>query len=461
LVFKNYGVSDGLQSNEFKVQAFCKSSSGMMYFGGVNGFNQFFPDSIQTVSFDPPLVITNFQVFNKDVHIAINKKDPSPLTKSINETKAIKLPYSSTVFSFEFASLNYTSSEKKQYAYMLEGFDKDWNKVGTTRMATYTNLNPGKYIFKVKGLNNEGGWSSKNIAIELTITPPFWLKWWFRLLAILGIAGVAIAFYKFRINIIKSQKIKLQQLVDQQTRQLIQSTKDAEQVNIELERKNRELEQFAYVASHDLQEPLRTTSSFVELLQKQYQGKLDERADKYFTYILEASGRMKLLIKSLLDYSRIGNKKELEEVDCNKTLREVLADLGVAINNADADIEHEQLPVINGYSTEIKQLFQNLIINAVKFQKKGVSPQIKISVEEIKDSWRFAFADNGIGIEKQHSEKIFQIFQRLHTRAEYEGSGIGLSHCKKIVELHGGKIWMNSIPTQGATFYFTIPQNKR
>ena len=242
----------------------------------------------------------------------------------------------------------------------------------------------------------------------------------------------------------------------QQTQQLVQSTKAAEQANIDLERKNKELEQFAYVASHDLQEPLRTTSSFVELLMQQYQDKLDERADKYFTYILEASDRMKLLITNLLDYSRIGSEKELEEVDCDKTLHEVLDDLGAAINDAKANIQRHRLPVIIGYPTEIKQLFQNLIINAVKFQKKGVSPQIKISVEKIKDIWQFKFEDNGIGIEKQHSEKIFNIFQRLHTRTEYEGSGIGLSHCKKIVELHKGKIWVESTYGEGSTFNFTL-----
>jgi len=234
---------------------------------------------------------------------------------------------------------------------------------------------------------------------------------------------------------------------------------ETDYANKELERKNKELEQFAYIASHDLQEPLRTTSSFVEIIQKQYRGQLDQRADKYFNYILEASDRMKLLIKNLLDYSRIGSKKELEQVDCNKTLHDVLADLGVAINNAKADIQHKPLPVINGYPTEIKQLFQNLIINAVKFQKKGVAPQIRISVEKIEDNWQFAFEDNGIGIEKEHSEKIFNIFQRLHTRAEYEGSGIGLSHCKKIVELHKGKIWVVSEPGEGSTFHFTIQAN--
>ncbi|MEO6721027.1 MAG: PAS domain S-box protein [Ferruginibacter sp.] len=229
--------------------------------------------------------------------------------------------------------------------------------------------------------------------------------------------------------------------------------------NNQLELKNKELEQFAYVASHDLQEPLRTISSFVELIQKQYKGKLDINADKYLSFIAQSSDRMKVLIKNLLDYSRIGAKKELEQVDCNQMMHEVLADLGAAINDANAEIHHNRLPVISGYPTEIKQLFQNLIINAVKFQKKGVAPQIKISAQRTKDTWEFSFQDNGIGIEKQHREKIFNIFQRLHTRSEYAGSGIGLSHCKKIVELHNGKIWVESVPNEGSTFNFTIQAN--
>jgi len=460
--FKNFGITDGLQSNEFR-QSYCKSRSGLMYFGGINGFNEFNPDSIKETKFDPPLAITDFRIANKEVSVAINEKDPSPLKKNITETSDITLSYKSSDFSFEFASLNYVPTEKKQYAYMLKGFDKNWNEVGTKRTATYTNLDPGEYIFKVKGLNNEGEWSSRTISIKLTITPPFWLTWWFKTLAIIFILGAFIAFYRIRIAITRKRERELQQQVEDRTHQLahaIEEERTARQetdyANKELERKNKELEQFAYVASHDLQEPLRTTSSFVELIQRQYQGKLDQRADKYFNYILEASDRMKLLIKNLLDYSRIGSKKELEEVDCNKTLHDVLADLGVAINDAKADIQHHPLPVIKGYPTEIKQLFQNLIINAVKFQKKGVPPQIKISVEKIKDTWQFAFKDNGIGIEKQHSTKIFDIFQRLHTRAEYEGSGIGLSHCKKIVELHHGKIWVESEANQGSTFYFTI-----
>lgn len=256
------------------------------------------------------------------------------------------------------------------------------------------------------------------------------------------------------------EMIGLYKKLKNETEKTIQNSEaNLELKNVELERKNKELEQFAYIVSHDLQEPLRTTSSFSALIKKQYHGQLDEKADKYFNYIQEASDRMKILIKNLLDYSRIGNNKELECVDCNKILENVMADLGTAIAETHATIKWDELPVITGYPTEIKQLFQNLITNGIKFRKKEVIPEINISVQKYEGFWQFAVKDNGIGIDEKHNEKIFIIFQRLHTRSEYEGSGIGLSHCKKIVELHKGRIWVESKPGEGSTFYFTIREN--
>lgn len=224
----------------------------------------------------------------------------------------------------------------------------------------------------------------------------------------------------------------------------------------ELEMKNKELEQFAYVASHDLQEPLRTTSSFIELFKEKYQGQLDEEADTMLGFITQASERMKILIADLLDYSRIGRKIVIQDVNLNRLLEDVLDDLSTFIQETNADIRILPMPVIRGYQTEIKQLFQNLIMNAIKFRKKGMAPVIKIKPEKKPGFWQFSVSDNGIGIDEKHKERIFIIFQRLHTRDEYEGSGIGLSHCKKIAELHGGKIWVESVPGEGSTFYFTI-----
>jgi len=235
--------------------------------------------------------------------------------------------------------------------------------------------------------------------------------------------------------------------------------KKVRQRTAEMDSKNKELEQFAYVASHDLQEPLRTTSGFVELLQKQYKGRLDGNADKYLDYIVQASDRMKTLIKDLLDYSRIGREKESKEVDGNKLLNEVLADLHNIIKESGAIIRKEPLPVLNAYPTELKLLFQNLLTNSIKFHRPGIPPEITIRATKEKGFWKFSFLDNGIGIEKPFLERIFIIFQRLHNRTEYEGSGIGLAHCKKIVELHGGAIGVESTPGEGSDFFFTISRD--
>jgi light-regulated signal transduction histidine kinase (bacteriophytochrome) len=235
------------------------------------------------------------------------------------------------------------------------------------------------------------------------------------------------------------------------------SDANLETQNKELERKNKELEQFAYVASHDLQEPLRTTSSFVDLLQKQYKGQLDEKADRYMNYIIQSSERMKMLISDLLTYSRIGIQTGTDQVDLNLVLNEVLDDLRCTISETQTEITAVKLPVIKGYYSELKQLFYHLISNSIKFRKKDTPPKINVWAMQRNDSWQFGFSDNGIGIAREHGDRIFVIFQRLHTRSEYLGSGIGLSHCKKIVELHKGKIWLESEPGMGSTFYFTIP----
>src|SRR5690606_15128867 len=199
--FHNYSIADGLQSHEFK-QASLKSRSGKMYVGGINGFNEFVADSIKDIEYDPNLVITELQLFNKPVSVKVNDKDDSPLEAHINETKSITLTHEQSVFSFEFASLNYTSPGRKNYAFMLTGFDKDWNYIGTKRTATYTNLNPGKYTFKVKGQDNFGNWSDKTISLEVIITPPFWKTNWFKIVILLVLVGTATTVYRIRMGMI-------------------------------------------------------------------------------------------------------------------------------------------------------------------------------------------------------------------------------------------------------------------
>ena len=229
----------------------------------------------------------------------------------------------------------------------------------------------------------------------------------------------------------------------------------------QLESKNKELEQFAYIASHDLQEPLRTVSSFVDLLIEDHGSQLDSDADTYLHYISEASQRMTQLIKGLLDYSRIGSQSTLSEVDCSQLMVDISKDLEVVIVEMQAEVTWADLPCFVTYANELRQLLQNLISNAVKFHRPGVRPQVTVSAHQEGTVWRFTVADNGIGIDAQYRDRIFMIFQRLHTRQEYEGTGIGLAHCKKIVDLLGGTIWVESEPGQGSRFHFTVVDHRR
>lgn len=233
---------------------------------------------------------------------------------------------------------------------------------------------------------------------------------------------------------------------------------ELEDQNKKLKVMNRELEQFAFVASHDLQEPLRSLISFTELLQKEYYSQIDENGTRYMDFIIQSSKRMQNLVKALLDYSRLGKEPVVSQVDCNELMKEVLSDMSLAIKESKAVITINQLPVIHAYRVELRLLFQNLLSNAVKFRKEGVPVNIEVSAKKQINEWLFSVADNGIGISEENTYKIFTIFKRLHNRNEYEGAGIGLSHCKKIVELHGGHIWVNSRPGEGSTFYFTIPK---
>ncbi len=243
-----------------------------------------------------------------------------------------------------------------------------------------------------------------------------------------------------------------------------QNERTLQQLNEQLQKRaselvasNEELEQFAYIASHDLQEPLRMITGFLTRLEKKYHDQLDEKAQQYIWFAVDGAVRMRQIILDLLEYSRMGRAdNNVEKIDTTELLKKVIQMHEGMIGESDAAIIVGDLPVIHASRVPMEHVFSNLISNAIKYRKEGVQPLIKISAEDRKDSWQFSVADNGIGIRQEFFHKIFVIFQRLHNKEEYSGTGVGLAICKKIVENHKGHIWVESEPEKGSTFYFTI-----
>ena len=229
-------------------------------------------------------------------------------------------------------------------------------------------------------------------------------------------------------------------------------------VAAELERSNNDLEQFASIAAHDLQEPLRMVASYTQLLAERYEGQLDEKARKYIAYAVDGAVRMQRLVNDLLTYARVGTRgNPIEPTDAGRVLGQAIGDLATAIEESRAVVTHEELPLVRADASQLRQLFQNLLANALKFRSEEV-PRVHVSARDEGRDWVFAVRDNGIGIDRQYAERVFVVFQRLHTRRDYPGTGIGLALCKRIVERHGGRIWFESEPGKGSTFLFTVPK---
>jgi PAS domain S-box-containing protein len=245
----------------------------------------------------------------------------------------------------------------------------------------------------------------------------------------------------------------LEELVEQRTAEL-------KKMADELTRSNKDLKEFAYVVSHDLKEPLQVIKGFLMLFEKRYKDKLDEKANEIIRFTVDGAKRMQELIKDLLEYSQVGNRgKEFKPTDCSLILNKAISNLKVSIEESRAVVTHDTLPMVMADAIQLSSLFQNLIGNAIKFHGSE-APMVHISTERKGDEWLFSVRDNGIGIDPKFADRIFAVFQRMHSSDEYPGTGIGLAICKKIVEHHGGRIWVESEPGKGATFYFTIPERQ-
>ncbi|MDQ6901921.1 MAG: response regulator [Bacteroidota bacterium] len=469
--FKNYGVVDGLQGNEFKEQAFCKSGAGEFYFGGNNGFNSFYPDKIAVAPFEPSLFLTDFRLSNKEVPVATSAIN-SPLQKDITETKSLTLPYNNAVIEFEFASLNYTSSEKKRYEYMLEGFENTWIESGARRYADYTNLDPGTYTFKVRGLNNNGQWASNTVSLELIITPPFWLTWWFKLSVSILIIGSAILFYRRRIRRVNSQKKALEKQVKERTTQLHYSTQEEQKARMQAEKAKHEAEKanqaksvFLATMSHEIRTPMNGVIGMSSLLAET---SLTEQQREYANTITTCGESLLNVINDILDFSKIesGNMElEKEDFDLRLCIEDVLDIFGTKAATLGLDLIYKidgNVPLqIVGDDLRLRQVLTNLVSNAMKFTHKGevfIAVQLLSAEESEEVTLKFEVKDTGIGIPADKLNRLFKAFSQVDstTTRKYGGTGLGLAISDKLVSLMNGELNVESKIGEGSTFSFTM-----
>jgi signal transduction histidine kinase/ligand-binding sensor domain-containing protein len=493
--FKNYNLSDGLQGKNFTRNSCFTSSKGEILFGGPNGFNIIQPDSLFDNPNIPPIVITGLTIFNKPVKVG---EPGSPLLLDISQSDKIVLSYRQSVFSLEFVALDYTAPTQNQYAYYLEGFEHDWNYIGTKHSATYTNLDPGNYVFHVKGSNNDGKWDEKGVSLQISITPPYWKTWWFKLIVLIFIVILIRSYVGMRTYLISKNNVRLEAQVKERTKELdlknellVQQTNDLNETNVlieerqqqieeqaeelmtqkdELERINSELQEinvtkdkFFSIIAHDIKNPFLTILGYSELLQNNFSRWSEDKKIQIVNLLDTTSKNIYELLENLLQWST-SQRGAIEFIPEKYRLTEEINYVIMLFKNS---ADEKEIKIVFDVTDEnifvhvdvrmLHTILRNLINNAVKFTNRGGLVEVVAGVD-----CKFAFIkviDNGVGISAENLDKLFRIDSHHNSEGtnKEKGTGLGLILSKEFVEKHGGKIWVESEEGVGSTFNFTLP----
>jgi signal transduction histidine kinase/streptogramin lyase len=433
----HYGRGSGLIELEGAANSAHEDAEGTLWFGTGAGVVRYARE-LETTSDVPPLIYIEELTQNGTTLAA----DAPPSARRFrNGTVRIS-----------FASPSFRDETAIRFRYRLAGSDTAWSAATPDRSITFAGLSPGRYRFEV--VARQGNiQSSRPAAVDFVVLPTLWQTLWFRLTMLALLLGVTASVPALRARRLERERRRLEGLVAKHTRELAEK-------NARLEQSNRDLEHFAYVASHDLQEPLRKIQAFSDRVNSHYAERLDDRGRDYLSRMVNAAARMQNLIEALLSLSRVSTKRgQFEPIDLATLLTEVVGDLEMRLNSTHGRVVGGPLPAIEGDPVQIRQLLQNLIGNALKFHRADVPPVVRVSSARTPDGKvEIVVEDNGIGFESAEADRIFLPFLRLHGRSAYEGTGIGLTICQKIVERHGGTIRAESAPGRGSRFVFTLPR---
>ena len=444
-VFTSFTTSDGLKTNRFWMRSTLKDKDGTFYFGDDEGLTVFHPDSIRINETIPPVYITKLKLFNKEL---LPDSSHSILKLPITLTKSIELRHDQNVLTFEYAALNYINANKNQYAYQLEGFDKDWQYVGNKREATYTNLSPGEYTFRVKGSNNNSVWNEEGAALQITVLPPWHQTWWARTLFGIVLLGGLASLYRWRTKTHR-EKIAQQQLALQKE----------QEVNQQLQKIDQLKDQFLANTSHELRTPLH---GIIGLSESMITETADPNHKENLSMIISSGKRLGNLVNDILDFSKLKNfdiQLSQKPIGLHALVDVVMKNNIPLIKGKDVDLVNNvevDLPAVFADENRLQQVLYNLLGNAIKFTERG---KIIIASEQKKEMIEVSVTDSGIGIPENKRDAIFQEFEQGDgsISREFTGTGLGLSISKRLVELHGGKMWVRSKVGEGSTFFFTLP----
>jgi ligand-binding sensor domain-containing protein/signal transduction histidine kinase len=443
--FKNLTKDDGLQSNEFHDRSILKTKSGALLMGGTKGFNVIYPEKITENKSIPDILITDLKILNKGVRPGAEN---SPLIQNITETKTLILSHKQSVFTFYFAVMDFTAPEKNQYAYKIEGFDKDWIYSGNKSEATYTNLDPGEYVFSVKGSNNDCVWNEKGVSIRLIVLPPWWGTWWFKVFIISVIIFLIVYIFLSRVRRLKKQKSLLEKTVAMKTS--------------ELNELNASKDKFFSIIAHDLKNPFSSIIGFSEMLKEEVTSGDLNNSGKYAGMIYDSATQTFRLLENLLEWANSQRGKILftpVQINLSELIKDefiIAGDMAIGKNIELKSYITDTFTIVADKNM-IRTIMRNLITNAVKFTHKN--GMVKVNAVICKNYLEISVSDSGIGMSKEAMAKLFKIDANISTRGteNEKGTGLGLFLCKEFADRHNGKILVESEEGKGSTFKLLLP----